>query len=100
MAGLRTVRATLAVVPDERRIAVTLVNGRSHILRLPAEVELEAASEVLTGRRQAAELGWEEADREWLPTERGDVWVRQTAIVEVAVVDYPEDPSTALAYQY
>jgi hypothetical protein len=94
------VRVTLEIVPDERRIAVTLVNGRSHILQLPAGLEVEAASEALTCRRQAGELGWEEAERDWLPTERGGVWVRKSAIVEIAVVDYPEDPSAALTFQY
>jgi hypothetical protein len=87
-------------VPDDRRIAVTLVNGRSHILQIPPELAAEDAGAALTGRREASELGWEEAEREWLPAERGGTWVRKSAIVEVAVVDYPEDPSTALAYQY
>ena len=60
-------------MPDDRRIAVTLINGRSHILQLPEEVEVEAASEALTGRRQPAELGWNDAERDWLPTEQGGV---------------------------
>lgn len=79
---------------------MTLDNGRSHILRLPTEVGVDAATRALTGRVPAGELGWEDAEREWLPTERGGVWVRKSAIVEIAVVDYPEDPSAALTFSY
>jgi hypothetical protein len=87
-------------VPDEQRVAVTLFNGRSHILRLPPEVAAEHAGEALIGRRSGSEVGWGEADEEWLPAEQAGVWIRKSAIVEVAVVDYPDDPSVALGYQY
>jgi hypothetical protein len=85
---------------DEKRVAVTLVNGRSHILRIPEDVTAVEASEALAGVRAADELGWEGANAEWLPAERGDVWVRKSAIAEIAVIDYPEDPSEALGLGY
>jgi hypothetical protein len=87
-------------VPDEQRVAVTLFNGRSHILRLPPEVAAEDAGAALTGRRPGSEVGWAEADEEWLAAEQAGVWVRKSAIIEVAVVDYPDDPSVALTYGY
>lgn len=85
---------------DEKRVAVTLVNGRSHILRIPEDLTADEAGEALVGVRAADELGWSEANGEWLQSERGGVWVRKSAIAEIAVVDYPEDPSEAIGLGY
>jgi hypothetical protein len=76
-----------------KRLSVTLINGRAHVLRLPPAVEAATAAEVLCGIRSAAEAGWADGSADWLPYEEGGGWVRRDAIVEVAVVDWVETPT-------
>ena len=83
---------------DERRVAVTLANGRSHILKLPQGLAPQDAVAILRGEPTAAE--WPDGGGEWLSLEQGEAWVRREAIAEVAVVDYPEDPLSDIGYNY
>jgi hypothetical protein len=83
---------------DERRVAVTLANGRSHILKLPDGLAPQDAAAALRGEPGAPE--WAEGAGEWLAIEQGEAWVRRGAIAEVAVVDYPEDPLSDIGYNY
>ena len=84
---------------DDVRVAVTLNNGRSHILRIPEGVTARDLASALRGVTVATDLKWDDDD-EWLELERGDAWVRRDAVAELAIVDYPDDPSTAIGYQY
>jgi hypothetical protein len=74
----------------EKKLAVTLSNGRSHVLQLPQDVDPRVAAEALCGLRSAAEAGWLEADGEWLPFEQGEGWLRRSAISEIAIVEWVE----------
>ena len=83
---------------DEKRIAVTLANGRSHILKLPEGLAPQDAVKIVRGEPAGAE--WPEGNSEWLLLAQGEAWVRREAIAEVAVVDYPEDPLSDIGYNY
>jgi hypothetical protein len=74
----------------ERRLAVTLLNGRSHSIALADDVDPDDALDVLRGRRTGAEIGWPDGDAEWLPSQDGMGWIRRDAVVEAVVVDWPE----------
>ena len=74
----------------DQRLAITLVNGRSHSLALPEDVDPNDAVDVLLGRRKGDELGWPAGDEDWLATQDGTGWVRRDAVVEAVVVDWPE----------
>ena len=76
-----------------KRLSVTLNNGRAHLLRVPDDVDVKAAAEVLCGLRPASDLAWPDGAEEWLPFDEGDGWVRRDSIVEVAVVDFVETPT-------
>lgn len=83
---------------EERRVAVTLANGRSHILKLPEGLAPQDAVAVLRGVPGAPD--WPDGAGEWLPLEQGEAWVRRDAIAEVAVVDFPADPLSDISYNY
>jgi hypothetical protein len=83
---------------DETRLAVTLANGRSHILKLPEGLAPQDAVDILRGGR--ADSAWPEAMSGWLPLEQGEAWIRFDAVAEVALVDYPEDPLSDVGYNY
>ena len=83
---------------EERRVAVTLANGRSHILKLPVGLAPQDAVAVLRG--EAGDHEWPEWSGEWLPLEQGEAWIRRAAIAEVAVVDFPADPLGDIGYNY
>jgi hypothetical protein len=74
----------------EQRLVVTLLNGRSHPLELPADVDPHDGLVVLRGGRPASEVGWADGDGAWLATKDGGGWVRRDAVVEAVVVDWPE----------
>jgi hypothetical protein len=79
---------------EGKRLVVTLQNGRSHVLRLPESVAPDRAALVLAGLQTGAEAGWPEADeREWLRFDQGDGWLRRSAVVEVELVDWAEEPT-------
>lgn len=75
----------------EKRVAVTLTNGRSHVLDLPDGVAAVDAVTVIRGDRPGGELGWELGDGEWLPFGTGAGWVRKRSVVEVTLVDFADE---------
>jgi hypothetical protein len=75
------------------RLAVTLTNGRSHVLRLPEDVAAEDAADVLRGGRTGAEVGWPDGDAEWLRFDQGEGWVHRSAIAELELVSWYEEPT-------
>jgi hypothetical protein len=76
---------------EDKRVAVTLTNARSHVLDLPAEVAAVDAAAVIRGERPGREINWEAGDGEWLPFGNGVGWVRKRTIAEIALVDYSGD---------
>ncbi len=76
---------------NEKRIAVTLTNGRSHVLDLPKEVVAVDAVAVIRGERPGSEIGWELGDGEWLPFGSGTGWVSKRTVAEIALVDFSGD---------
>jgi hypothetical protein len=76
---------------DELRVAVTLTNGRSHVLDLPDEVTAEDAAAVLRGERPGSEIGWELGDGDWLPFGTGTGWVCKRTVAEITLVDFSGD---------
>ena len=80
-----------------KRVSVTLLNGRAHVLKLPEGVDVRAAAESLCGLRDPGEAGWPDGSGEWLPFDDGDGWLRRSAIAEVAVVDWVETPTELYA---
>ena len=81
------------VTTDEKRVAVTLVNGRSHVVDLPDTVTPSDAAAVIRGDRSASDLGWPEGDSAWLAFGNGQGWVRKDSIAEVMLVEYfPDEP--------
>jgi hypothetical protein len=76
-----------------KRVSVTLVNGRAHVLRLPDGVDAQAAAQVLFGLRSGSEVGWPDGDGDWLPFDEGDGRLRRDTIAEVSVVDWVESPT-------
>lgn len=78
---------------ESKRVAVTLTNGRSHLLDAPESVAPELVVAVIRRERLAAEVGWPEGDAEWLGFGNGQGWVRRESIAEIMLVDYlPEEP--------
>jgi hypothetical protein len=75
----------------DKRIAVTLTSGRSHVLDLPDELAAEDAAAVIRGDRPGRELDWELGDGEWLRYGNGFGWVRKSTIAEITLVDYSAD---------
>jgi hypothetical protein len=73
---------------EGQRVAVTLVNARSHVVDVPEDVDAATAAAVLRGERSGAEVGWAVGESEWLSFGNGQGWVRRDAIAEIAVVDY------------
>jgi hypothetical protein len=80
-------------VTDDKRVAVTLVNGRSHVVDLPENVAPGDAAAAIRGDRSAGELGWPEGDGAWLAFGNGQGWVRRESIAEVMLVEYFPDES-------
>jgi hypothetical protein len=76
----------------EKRLAVTLNNGRSHILDVPGNVGVQAVAAALVGETNGSDLIWDGADREWLRVDQGLGWVRRSAIVEVTIIDFADEP--------
>ena len=77
-----------ALPPDDKRVAVTLGNGRSHVLDLPESVSADDAAAVIRGDRAASEVGWQGGDAQWLVFGNGQGWVHRAWIAEVTLVDY------------
>jgi hypothetical protein len=78
---------------EEKRVAITLTNGRSHVLDVPDGVPVEDAAAVIRGERNGSEVGWEQGDGDWLPFGNGFGWAHRSAVAEIAIVDYaPEEP--------
>jgi hypothetical protein len=75
-----------------KRLSVTLLNGRSHILRLPDDVDPMRAASSLCGLGSTDDVGWP-GEAIWLPYDEGTGWLRRDAIAEVAVVDWAETPT-------
>jgi hypothetical protein len=75
----------------DKRVAVTLSNGRSHVLDLPEGVAAVDAVTVIRGDRSGGEMGWELGDGEWLPSGTGAGWVRKRSVVEVTLVDFADE---------
>lgn len=75
-----------------KRLSVTLVNGRSHILLLPEDLDPMDAALALCGFDSEVDAGWP-GDAAWLSFDEGTGWLRRDAITEVAVVDWAETPT-------
>ena len=75
----------------QRRVAVILNNGRSHVLALPAGITAEEAAAVLVGEPHDADVSWPAEGAEWLRLQFGTGWVHRGAIAEIQVVDYADD---------
>jgi hypothetical protein len=76
---------------DDKRVAVTLTNGRSHVLDLPEDVTAQDAAAVIRGQRAGSEVGWDEGSGEWLPFGNGYGWAHRSAVAEIMIVDYVSD---------
>jgi hypothetical protein len=85
---------------DEQRIAVTLTNGRSHVLDLPAEISAADAVAVIRGERPGSEIGWEAGEGEWLPYGSGFGWVRKSTVAEITLVEYTADEEVYVELPY
>jgi hypothetical protein len=75
-----------------KRLSVTLLNGRSHILLLPEDLDPMEAASSLCGLGSVDEVSWP-GEAVWLPYDEGTGWLRRDAIAEVAVVDWAETPT-------
>jgi hypothetical protein len=75
-----------------KRLSVTLVNGRSHILLLPDDLDPMEAASALCGFATDTEVEWP-GEATWLSFDEGTGWLRRDAITEVAVVDWAETPT-------
>ena len=73
-----------AALPDS--VEVTLTDGSTHILLLPAEVSAQRAVGILIGTRDPDELPWPGGD--WVETETAS-WIRRGAIIAVRIVSRP-----------
>lgn len=78
---------------DSRKVAVTLANGRSHLVDVPADVAPDEAAAIIRGERTPAEVGWPAGGEDWLAFGNGQGWVRRESIAEIALVDYIPDES-------
>ena len=76
---------------ESKRVAVTLVNGRSHLVDVPETVASEDAAAVIRGERAGAEVGWTEGEDAWLSFGAGQGWVHRTSIAEIMLVEYLPD---------
>jgi hypothetical protein len=76
---------------DDKRIAVTLTNGRSHVLDVPGNVAADDAVAVIRGQRPGSAVGWGTGDDEWLSFGSGFGWVRKDSIAEISLVDFGAD---------
>jgi hypothetical protein len=76
---------------NDKRIAVTLVNGRSHVLDLPDEVAAADAVAVIRGERSGSEIGWDQGDGDWLSFGAGFGWARKSTVAEIALVEFTTD---------
>ena len=81
-----------------RRVAVTLSNGRSHVLRLPEDVAAEQAAEVLCGLLRGSDIGWPEGDRAVVPTDGGQGWVLRAHVAEFALVEFADEQAQSGIY--
>ena len=79
---------------ESKRVAVTLTNGRSHLVDAPASVAPEDVAAVIRGEATATDVGWPEGEAGWLSFGNGQGWVRQEQVAEIMLVDYlPEEPA-------
>jgi hypothetical protein len=77
----------------DRKLAVVLTNGRSHVIDVPEGVAVEDAAAVMRGAREGGDVGWEEGAGDWLPYGNGFGWIHRRAVAEITIVDYaPEEP--------
>ena len=75
-------------LPDA--VEVTLTDGSTHILLLPAEVSAQRAVGILIGTREPDDDSpWPPGDGEWLETETA-CWIRREAIVAVRIITRPK----------
>jgi hypothetical protein len=85
---------------SDKRIAVTLTNGRSHVLDLPDEISAADAAAVIRGERPGSEIGWEQGDGDWLPFGTGFGWVSKSAVAEISLVEYTADEEVYVELPY
>ncbi len=85
---------------EGQRVAVTLVNARSHVVDVPEDVDPAVAAAVLRGEQSGADSGWAAGDSEWLSYGNGQGWIRRDAIAEIAVVDYAPAEETFQLHVY
>jgi hypothetical protein len=79
--------AWLVESDDADAVEVTLQDGNTHILLLPAEISAQRAVGILIGSREPDDDSpWPPG--EWLETETA-CWIRRSAIVSVRIVRRP-----------
>jgi len=83
-----------------KRIAVTLTNGRSHVLDLPDEVAAADAVAVIRGERHGSEIQWDQGDGEWLSFGAGFGWVRKSEVAEISLVEHTADEEVYVQLPY
>ena len=82
---------------ESKRVAVTLTNGRSHLVDAPASVAPEDVAAVIRGEAAATDVGWPEGEAGWLSFGNGQGWVRQEQVAEIMLVDTsPRSPRTSI----